>query len=554
MEDLKVSLTQYNEQLLMVNTALLEAKDDEKESLLALQSDLHQLIQLTQESLDALISKDTAATLSHANNKKHQQNEGKTELDDEYALFMQEMAATGAYEGDSSQDKNDPKNTAGSKDSSDESDIEDELATLLGMKCAVYHTHKWGGQPSLHNAMVSSVIPRQGDDQFNDLQVRVLFTHPTHAEMLPCPFFLDGECRFDDEQCRYSHGSIVQLSNLKEAIEPDFDGIRVGSRILLKLKPPDDEDTSLTKKSSEKYHLWHRAVVKSVDGDKRTCHVKMESGAKTGDKRKTSDECVVQFEEIFPLTVDDDDTDSEDSLSDTEYPNSKAPRSNEGGSTHALLVEKSLEDNVPAMGEWERHTRGMGSKLMLAMGYVPGTGLGAAGDGRLRPVAARSVPPGRSLDHCMALSEKQATLDPLKVEQRLKRLQKKEEERNLRAYEREKEKERKNVFNFINKTLGDKPDDGEPSAISPTVEIKQSTSKDLNIKQFKINEDTKKVEKDIIKLNSSLSRHSAGSEGYRRIQSQIIEKNKELNNLKKMEQQIAKEQTHRKDKQKMTVF
>lgn len=57
----------------------------------------------------------------------------------------------------------------------------------------------------------------------------------------------------------------------------------------------------------------------------------------------------------------------------------------------------------------------MGSKLMLAMGYVPGTGLGAAGDGRLRPVAAHSVPPGRSLDHCMGLSEKQETQDPLKV-------------------------------------------------------------------------------------------------------------------------------------------
>lgn len=39
------------------------------------------------------------------------------------------------------------------------------------MKCAVYHTHKWGGQPTLHNAMVSAVVPRGGDDQFNDLQV-----------------------------------------------------------------------------------------------------------------------------------------------------------------------------------------------------------------------------------------------------------------------------------------------------------------------------------------------------------------------------------------------
>lgn len=42
---------------------------------------------------------------------------------------------------------------------------------------------------------------------------------------------------------RYSHGAVVQLSNLKEAIEPDYNGIKVGSRILMKIKPPDDEVT-----------------------------------------------------------------------------------------------------------------------------------------------------------------------------------------------------------------------------------------------------------------------------------------------------------------------
>lgn len=42
------------------------------------------------------------------------------------------------------------------------------------MKCAVYHTHKWGGQPGLYNAMVSAVVPRQDEDQFQDLQVNLL--------------------------------------------------------------------------------------------------------------------------------------------------------------------------------------------------------------------------------------------------------------------------------------------------------------------------------------------------------------------------------------------
>lgn len=52
---------------------------------------------------------------------------------------------------------------------------------------------------------------------------------------------------------------------------------------------------------------------------------------------------------------------------------------------------------------------------MLAMGYVPGTGLGAASDGRVKPVEARLVPLGKSLDHVMAISEKNAGQDPLKV-------------------------------------------------------------------------------------------------------------------------------------------
>lgn len=52
---------------------------------------------------------------------------------------------------------------------------------------------------------------------------------------------------------------------------------------------------------------------------------------------------------------------------------------------------------------------------MLAMGYVPGTGLGAASDGRVKPVEARVLPVGKSLDHCMAISEKNAAQDPFKV-------------------------------------------------------------------------------------------------------------------------------------------
>ncbi|XP_047543415.1 zinc finger CCCH-type with G patch domain-containing protein isoform X2 [Vanessa atalanta] len=518
----------------------------ERESLLALQSELQELINLTRESLDV------------QNNREDDRNPGNDAtntngLDDEYALFMKEMAETGAYEENKdSQDK--PENSAQNESADSNSDIEDELSSLLGMKCAVYHTHTWGGKPSLHNAMVSSVVPRQDDDQFNDLQVKVLFTHPTHAEMLPCPFYLNGDCKFSDDQCRYSHGAVVKLSDLKEAIEPNYNSVKIGSRILLKLKPPDDEDMSTAKKSTEKYHLWHIAIVKGVDIEKKSCVVKLEHGVKTGEKRKTmSDEHHVMFEEIFPLSIDgDEDTDSDDSLSDTEYPESKTMRVD--CDNKALIIEKSLQNNAPAMGGWEQYTRGMGSKIMLSMGYVPGTGLGAASDGRLQPVEARSVQPGRSLDHCMELSEKNAGKDPLKVEQKLKKLQKREEERNKRAYEREKEREKRNVFNFLNNTLGDKPEKTEQLITATSVEIKQSTSKDLNIEKFKLEEDCRKIENEILKLQSTLPKYPQGTSGHRSISIQIAEKNKELNLMRNKEKQIVKEQKQRKDAQKMTVF
>ena len=66
----------------MVNLTLESVNDStERESLLALQSDLQQLIQLTRENLEALVPKDSQPAEAQA-------TEPKDELDDEYALFM----------------------------------------------------------------------------------------------------------------------------------------------------------------------------------------------------------------------------------------------------------------------------------------------------------------------------------------------------------------------------------------------------------------------------------------------------------------------------------
>jgi len=52
--------------------------------------------------------------------------------------------------------------------------------------------------------------------KFDQSQVRVFFLNPTHKEMIPCPYFLNGNCKFSDENCHYCHGEIVPFSSLQE--------------------------------------------------------------------------------------------------------------------------------------------------------------------------------------------------------------------------------------------------------------------------------------------------------------------------------------------------
>lgn len=86
-------------------------------------------------------------------------------------------------------------------------------------------------------------------------------------------------------------------------------------------------------------------------------------------------------------TSDDSDHDDDDSVCNSpSYSNDQ-------------LIHKSLLtlQSTESLGNWEKHTRGMGSKIMAQMGYVIGTGLGKRSDGRMEPVEATVLPPGKSL-------------------------------------------------------------------------------------------------------------------------------------------------------------
>lgn len=95
-------------------------------------------------------------------------------------------------------------------------DLREELNNLKGIKCQAPFIYQWTDDVTYHNAFISHIPDSYEGDSYEELKVKVMFTNPTHKEMLPCPYYLEGNCKFSDEKCRYSHGESVLLSSLKE--------------------------------------------------------------------------------------------------------------------------------------------------------------------------------------------------------------------------------------------------------------------------------------------------------------------------------------------------
>uniref|UniRef100_A0A1B6F6I4 Zinc finger CCCH-type with G patch domain-containing protein n=1 Tax=Cuerna arida TaxID=1464854 RepID=A0A1B6F6I4_9HEMI len=510
-DSLSKSIEQYETQLLQIRRAInLASSSSEKQDLYVLEKDIVELISLTKETLSSL-SQQSATQDSISNTDQ------ADEFSEEYALFKAELAEL-------------EESSAGGNNNEDDESIEEyavhnipeelqeEIHALKGSKCQAPHKRHWGDE-SYYNALIMDIETKERVTDINHIQVRVMFVNPTEREMLPCPYYLDGECKFTDDKCHFSHGELVPLEKIREYREPDFKSVKEGSQVLAK----------------QKDNLWYRAKVDTILSDTR-CLVKFQS--------EGCEIVELDLHDILPL---DNESNSEDDSSSSES-------DNDDEISQEYFVSLSLLRTPPstALGAWEKHTKGIGSRLMANMGYIVGCGLGKNGEGRLEPVEAMAYPPGKSLDACMALREAAGGDENMfKAEQR----QKKQQRQLLKMQQKQRLKDanKKDIFSFINSKL---LAIGSAAHISttPQTTLASSSSKGLNVERFRLGESIMKTQKDIDKYTESLKRHEKGSITHNTLNNKLKDAQIEMNRLQNSDKLIAREQSHRDGRKKMSIF
>uniref|UniRef100_A0A8V5H026 Zinc finger CCCH-type with G patch domain-containing protein n=1 Tax=Melopsittacus undulatus TaxID=13146 RepID=A0A8V5H026_MELUD len=503
-ESLEAAIQTYNAQLQQVELALGAGLDPAQQSdLVQLQEDLKQLIELTEASLVSvrksklLATLDTNTASSSPGGLLEQGTSPDTSAqDEEYAAFKEAIAEIGR----------DEKASGDNSEREEEEDEEEE--GLSGMKVKAPYYSSWGTL-EYHNAMIV------GTEELEDgsAGVRVLYLYPTHKSLKPCPFFLDDKCRFK-ENCRFSHGQVVSVEELQPFQEPNLSTLQVGSSCLAKHSDG----------------IWYAAKITDIDSGYYT--VKFDS--------LLLKEAVVEGDSVIPPLRSEEAAESdEDSVDDSGY---------------AKGASKTNGEWSPAcsssFGGWEAHTRGIGSKLLVQMGYEFGKGLGKNAQGRVEPVQAVVLPRGKSLDQCAEVLQrrKQGKLDPGKA----RKCQAKGSSR----------KPSHNVFDFLNEKLRGKGS-GEKAAgmavprrtSKEIYHASKSTRKELSVRLLQTVEKIEQTQRDIIGIQQALERNiGRHSVATAQLKEKLANAHRQLGQLQAQEASLQQEQKKADTHKKMTQF
>ncbi|CAF4065275.1 unnamed protein product [Adineta steineri] len=355
-------------------------------------------------------------------------------------------------------------------DSSDDEDETDEeiessiVKDIAGTNCSVKINCPVSGLQQ-HNAVVLSM------ESIADNTVRVLFCQPTRLDFKPCPHFLNDSCRFGDS-CKFSHGFVISVSDLLEYAEPNYETLAVGQKVLCKQGTDD---------------LWKLGAIESVENDNHVCVVRFTHFNALE---------AIPFESIIPTnSFQQMETNSEDENDDDDVSNA----------IQDIPSSSTDQPRLGNLGVWEKHTRGIGSKLLAKMGYKAGQGLGVRNQGLVNPIEARVLPKGRSLDAVLELKKKNRLPDAFKIKKHKKKS----------TIEKEKKlPEQKDVFTFLDKIftseMNSTNQDSTPSPLDRFKDNKTTvneTSLLLHTQIGRRNDEIRVLEREIHQLEERLKYH-----------------------------------------------
>ncbi|XP_062515734.1 zinc finger CCCH-type with G patch domain-containing protein-like [Corticium candelabrum] len=456
---LETALEGYKQQIAQVELAVASCVNEVADpELLELKENLYELVQLTE---GALLSAKKSKLLGMLNSDDTFLPSSSTEIEETSNLHQSE--------------------------SEESFDDEDDNEDVCGRQCRAPFEHPWGSVDH-YNAII--VCPENDDrcEEDDTYKVRVVFTHPVTESMVPCQYYLSGKCKFSDSDCRRSHGQVVDINTLEEYEEADYTKLTLGSHCLVK-----QEDG-----------IWQPGTINAiVEG----CYqVKLSAVNK---------DVAASPQELWPLCQDDETADGEnDRESDI-----NADDENDSQGDQPTLRTLSTVSN--SFGEWEKHTSGIGSKLLHKMGFLKGQGLGRSKNGIKEPIDIVVLPTGKSLDVCALLREKNRLHKPFK--------------RKKAKLVQETTGSAASVFDFINYKLGSNigqpgvhprkhkskakgPEGASYFHFDDDIPIKKQKTNDsrgsnlklegnLNVKLVKIQEQLRSLEKRLTSLQQSLDRN-----------------------------------------------
>ncbi|KRZ04482.1 Calcium-independent phospholipase A2-gamma [Trichinella zimbabwensis] len=343
----------------------------------------------------------------------------------------------------------------------------DLFEQFIGLRCRVPCDNKHSSL-SYHNAIIFDIEDMTSSTSEDIL---VLYINPVERSMQPCKHFLDNS---------YSHGETVKFADIIEYEEPDFENLSVGSKCLVKCGSED---------------LWKLASVTSISLEEEQIAARL---ANTGVL------LAVNFEHVFPLN---EQSSLKTEVSQTEESLPKAlpsSSSSSAGSTGPVCSTSAASGSL--IGDWEVHTRGIGTKLMEKMGYIKGQGLGKDNLGQTEPIAVHVFPKGKSLDHCLQIQRNRESKD-LPVEKLRVHLDDKKYEAKLAKRTEAVEK----FFNMINGHLktpdaNQRKRTAEKGATVVDISSKKSCH-DLQITLLKVGEEVKQMKKRVNSLKQALRRN-----------------------------------------------